>query len=48
MKDVAILIFACDRYEFLFQGFDFFFKKKWDQTIPLKKYFSTKISLGSN
>jgi len=42
MEDVAILIFACDRYEFLFKGFDFFFKKKWDQTIPLKKYFSTE------
>jgi len=42
MDNVAILVFACDRYELLFKGFDFFFKKNWDQIIPLIKYFSTE------
>jgi hypothetical protein len=41
-ENVAILIFACDRYELLFKGFDHFFKKNWDNSIFLKKYFSTE------
>ena len=44
MKDrnTAILVFACDRYKLLFKGFDYFFKKNWDNTVPLKRYFATE------
>lgn len=40
--NVAVLIFACDRYELLFRGFDFFFKRNWDHTISIQKYFATE------
>ena len=40
--NVAVLIFACDRYELLFKGFDYFFNENWDHTILLKKYFTTE------
>jgi len=43
IQNFALLIFACDRYELLFKGFDFFFKKHWDHSIPIKKYFSTEM-----
>ena len=42
MKNVAILVFACDRYELLYKGFDFFFKMNWDNSFPMKKYFATE------
>ncbi len=42
MKNVALVVFACDRYELLYKGFDFFFSKYWDSTIELKKYFTTE------
>ncbi len=38
----AILVHACDRYEFLFRGFAYFFKKYWDFDIPLNYYFATE------
>lgn len=41
-KNIAILIFACDRYELLFKGFNYFFDKNWDNSISLKKYFVTE------
>jgi hypothetical protein len=42
MKNVAVLVFACDRYELLYKGFDFFFKKNWDHSFPITKYFTTE------
>ncbi|SFW39784.1 hypothetical protein [Cellulophaga fucicola] len=44
MKKVktAILIFACDGYELLFEGFNYFFNKHWGDNSTLKKYFSTE------
>lgn len=38
----AILVFACDRYELLYKGFDVFFKKNWDHSKPIKIYFATE------
>ncbi|GGI28811.1 hypothetical protein [Pedobacter mendelii] len=40
--NVAILVHACDRYEFLFQGFDYFFSAHWDFKIPGNYYFATE------
>ena len=42
MKEVALLVFACDRYEFIYKGFDYFFNKYWDHSIAIEKYFSTE------
>lgn len=42
MKNVALLVFACDRYKLLYQGFDYFFNKNWDKSFALKTYFSTE------
>lgn len=39
---VALLVHSCDRYEFLFKGFDYFFLKYWDQNIPCNYYFATE------
>jgi hypothetical protein len=41
-SDVALLVHSCDRYEFLFKGFEFFFSKYWDFTIPCHYYFATE------
>lgn len=38
----AILIFACDRYELLYKGFNYFFNKYWGHESTLKKYFATE------
>lgn len=46
MKDtannVALLVHSCDRYEFLFKGFEYFFAKHWPFTIPCNYYFATE------
>ncbi len=39
---VALLVHACDRYEFLYKGFDHFFTKHWDFSIPCTYYFATE------
>ncbi|WP_316830943.1 hypothetical protein [Pedobacter aquatilis] len=41
-NNIAILVQACDRYEFLFQGFDYFFSRHWNFKIPGKYYFATE------
>lgn len=41
-ENVAVLVFACDRYELLFKGFNYFFDKNWDKTISLQRYFATE------
>ena len=39
---VALLVFSCDQYEFLYEGFDFFFKKNWGHVPGVKNYFATE------
>lgn len=41
-NNVALLVHACDRYEFLYKGFEFFFSQHWDFGIPCKYYFATE------
>ncbi|MFC3560687.1 hypothetical protein [Pedobacter jamesrossensis] len=42
-NNVALLVHACDRYEFLYRGFDSFFSKNWDFTVPCNYYFATEV-----
>ncbi|WP_029286442.1 hypothetical protein [Pedobacter sp. R20-19] len=42
-NNVALLVHACDRYEFLYPGFDIFFSKNWDLNIPCNYYFATEV-----
>ena len=39
---VALIVHSCDRYEFLYKGFEFFFTKYWDFDIDCKCYFATE------
>src|SRR3954469_15709667 len=39
---VALLVHSCDRYEFLFKGFEYFFSRQWDFSIPCHYYFATE------
>ena len=41
-KTFAVLVHACDRYELLYKGFDYFFQKYWDFNIPCQYYFATE------
>jgi len=40
--NVSLLVHACDRYEFLFTGFQHFFNKYWNPTINCEYYFATE------
>lgn len=42
LKSIAVLVHACDRYEFLFEGFAHFFHQHWDQKITCSYYFATE------
>jgi hypothetical protein len=42
-NNVALLVHACDRYEFLYKGFDYAFSQNWDFTIPCNYYFATEV-----
>lgn len=39
---VALLVHSCDRYEFLYKGFESFFSRYWDFRIPCNYYFATE------
>ncbi|WP_018616307.1 hypothetical protein [Segetibacter koreensis] len=39
---VALLVHSCDRYEFLYKGFEFFFSRHWNFDIPCNYYFATE------
>ena len=39
---VALLVHSCDRYELLYKGFQIFFSKYWDFSIPCSYYFATE------
>lgn len=43
MENVALLVYACDRYQLLYKGFDYFFRKNWDSNLKIKEYFATEI-----
>jgi hypothetical protein len=45
--DIALLVHSCDRYEFLYKGFDIFFSKYWDFDIPCNYYFATEEKVCS-
>ena len=40
-SDIAIVVFACDRYEFLYKGFLYAFREHWPNVVQ-KKYFVTE------
>jgi hypothetical protein len=42
ITNLALLVHACDRYEFLYKGFGYFFSKHWDYSIPCNYYFATE------
>ncbi len=41
-KEIALLVHSCDRYAFLYKGFDFFFNKYWDANTTCNYYFATE------
>jgi len=41
-KQVALLVHTCDRYEFLYKGFEIFFNQFWDHNIATNNYFATE------
>lgn len=41
-NNVALLVHACDSYEFLYKGFDYTFSENWDFEIPCNYYFATE------
>lgn len=42
-NNVALLVHACDSYEFLYKGFDYTFSENWDFKIPCNYYFATEV-----
>jgi hypothetical protein len=41
-NNFALLVHACDRYELLYKGFQYFFNKYWDFKLPCTYYFATE------
>lgn len=41
--NVALLVHACDRYNFLYKGFELFFLKYWDFNVKCNYYFATEV-----
>ncbi len=41
-NNVALLVHSCDRYQFLYKGFEFFFSKFWDFDVNCTCYFATE------
>jgi hypothetical protein len=41
-QKVALIVHSCDRYELLFKGFEYFFRRNWDFEIPVRYYFATE------
>ena len=40
---VALIVHSCDRYQFLYQGFHYFFSKYWDFNINCNYYFASEL-----
>ncbi|WP_311951278.1 hypothetical protein [Mucilaginibacter terrae] len=41
-SNVALLVHTCDRYQFLYEGFGYFFNKYWDFDTNCQLYFATE------
>jgi hypothetical protein len=41
-NQVALIVHTCDRYELLYKGFEYFFRKYWNMDIPFTYYFATE------
>lgn len=41
-NNAALIVHSCDSYEFLYQGFNYFFKKYWGSEINCNKYFASE------
>jgi hypothetical protein len=39
---VALIVHTCDRYQLLYKGFEYFFRKNWPMDIHIKYYFATE------
>jgi hypothetical protein len=39
---IALIVHSCDRYKFLYKGFQYFFSKNWDFNINCNYYFATE------
>lgn len=42
LKNIALVVHACDRYELLFRGFSHYFQQNWAHETGLKCYFFTE------
>jgi len=43
MDEIALIVHACDRYQLLYHGFEYFFKRNWPfQEVNIKYYFFTE------
>jgi hypothetical protein len=43
MNQIALIVHTCDRYQLLYQGFEYFFKKNWPyKELDIKYYFLTE------
>lgn len=40
--EIALIVHSCDRYQLLYKGFEYFFKKYWSEEINCTKYFATE------
>ena len=41
-KKIALIVHSCDRYEFLYKGFAYFFSRYWNFHIDCNYYFATE------
>jgi hypothetical protein len=41
-NQVALIVHTCDRYKFLYKGFEHFFRTYWPSDVPMKYYFATE------
>lgn len=44
---VALLVHTCDRYQFLYPGFSYFFNRNWDFNTQVNYYFATEEANAS-
>lgn len=42
-KSIVLLVHACDRYRFLYRGFERFFNLYWDKSADVELYFATEV-----
>lgn len=43
-NNVALIVHACDGYQFLYEGFEQFFLKYWDFKVDCNYYFATEVN----